>query len=77
MDLNEALEKLLSALVETKGSDLFITAGFALILHGDLLPMRYQILAGRTVVLVSHDRAQIERLADLRLQLADPAGAPS
>ncbi|MFY9974592.1 MAG: PilT/PilU family type 4a pilus ATPase [Chromatiaceae bacterium] len=28
MDLNEALEKLLTALVETKGSDLFITAGW-------------------------------------------------
>lgn len=39
--------------------------------------IRYQILAGRTVVLVSHDRGQIERLADLRLQLADPAGAPT
>jgi len=39
--------------------------------------IRYQILAGRTVVLVSHDSGQIDRLADLRLQLADPAGAPS
>jgi twitching motility protein PilU len=28
MDLNEALEKLLTALVETKGSDLFVTAGW-------------------------------------------------
>jgi twitching motility protein PilU len=28
MDLNEALEKLLTALVDTKGSDLFITAGW-------------------------------------------------
>ncbi|MCB1514660.1 MAG: ATP-binding cassette domain-containing protein [Hyphomicrobiaceae bacterium] len=39
--------------------------------------IRYQILAGRTVVLVSHDRGQIERLADLRLQLADPAAGGS
>lgn len=39
--------------------------------------IRYQILAGRTIVLVSHDQGQIDRLADLRLQLADPAGAPS
>ena len=35
--------------------------------------MRYQVLAGRTVILVSHDKGQIERLADVRLQLADPA----
>ncbi|MFN0217900.1 MAG: ATP-binding cassette domain-containing protein [Hyphomicrobium sp.] len=30
------------------------------------------LLMGRTVVLASHDRAQIERLAHLRLQLAPP-----
>ena len=37
--------------------------------------IRYHILAGRTVILVSHDKAQIDRLADLRLQLADPEPA--
>lgn len=35
--------------------------------------IRYQTLAGKTVILVSHDKLQIERLADLRLQLAAPA----
>lgn len=35
--------------------------------------IRYQALAGKTVILVSHDKLQIERLADLRLQLAAPA----
>lgn len=39
--------------------------------------IRYQILAGRTVVLVSHDTGQIERLADMRLQLAAPAARAS
>lgn len=37
--------------------------------------IRYQVLAGRTVILVSHDKGQIERLADMRLQLADPAAS--
>jgi ABC-type multidrug transport system ATPase subunit len=31
--------------------------------------IRYQILSGRIVVLVSHDAAQLDRLADKRLQL--------
>lgn len=35
--------------------------------------IRYQVLAGRSVVLVSHDSAQIDRLAEARLQLAPPA----
>jgi ABC-type iron transport system FetAB ATPase subunit len=39
--------------------------------------IRYQILAGRAVILVSHYPGQIERLADLRLQLAAPAGGVS
>lgn len=34
--------------------------------------IRYQVLAGRSVVLVSHDAAQVARLADVRLQLARP-----
>ena len=34
--------------------------------------IRYQLLAGRTVVLASHDQAQIERLSHARLQLAKP-----
>lgn len=37
--------------------------------------IRYQVLAGRSVVLVSHDSAQIGRLADARLQLASTAKA--
>lgn len=37
--------------------------------------IRYQVLAGRAVVLVSHDQAQIERLADVRLQLASTSTA--
>ena len=32
--------------------------------------IRYQVLAGRSVILVSHDAAQIGRLAEVRLQLA-------
>lgn len=35
--------------------------------------IRYQVLSGRIVVLVSHDPAQIGRLADVRLQLARPS----
>lgn len=35
--------------------------------------VKFQILSGRTVVLVSHDRAQVERLAHARLLLAPPA----
>lgn len=34
--------------------------------------IRYQLLSRRSVVLVSHDRAQIERLAHARLLLAPP-----
>ena len=37
--------------------------------------IRYQVLAGRSVILVSHDPGQIERLSDLRLQLAAPRKA--
>lgn len=36
--------------------------------------IRYQVLAGRTVIIVSHDRGQIDRLAHVRLQLASPRG---
>lgn len=35
--------------------------------------IRYQLLSRRSVVLVSHDGGQIERLAQARLQLAPPA----
>lgn len=35
--------------------------------------IRYQVLAGRSVILVSHDSAQVGRLADVRLQLASTA----
>lgn len=35
--------------------------------------IRFQILSGRVVVLVSHDRAQVNRLAHARLLLAPPA----
>jgi ABC-type multidrug transport system ATPase subunit len=34
--------------------------------------IRFQLLAGRSVVLASHDQSQIERLAHARLQLAKP-----
>ena len=34
--------------------------------------IRFQLLAGRSIVLASHDQAQIERLAHIRLQLAKP-----
>lgn len=37
--------------------------------------IRYQMLSRRSVVLVTHDRAQIERLADARLLLAPPRDA--
>lgn len=39
--------------------------------------IRFLVLSGRSVLLVSHDPAQIARLADARLQLAAPNGAPS
>ena len=32
--------------------------------------LRYQLLNGRSILLISHDRDQVARLADLRLQLA-------
>lgn len=32
--------------------------------------LRYRLLAGSSVLLISHDRSQIDRLSDLRLQLA-------
>jgi ABC-type iron transport system FetAB ATPase subunit len=38
--------------------------------------IRYQLLSGASVVLVSHDAAEVGRLADARLQLA-PMGAPA
>ncbi|MFN3869446.1 MAG: ATP-binding cassette domain-containing protein [Hyphomicrobiaceae bacterium] len=38
--------------------------------------IRYQVLAGRSVVLVSHDAAQVDRLAEARLQLAPPNNSP-
>ncbi len=34
--------------------------------------IRFQILAGKSIVLASHDQAQISRLAHVRLQLAKP-----
>lgn len=34
--------------------------------------IRFQLLAGRSIVLASHDQAQIDRLAHARLQLAKP-----
>jgi UDP-glucose/iron transport system ATP-binding protein len=37
--------------------------------------LKYQLLAGRSIVLVSHDRDQIERLAHARLVLPRGAGA--
>jgi len=37
--------------------------------------IRFQLLAGRVVILVSHDAQQIARLAHARLQLAGPAPA--
>lgn len=36
--------------------------------------LRYRLLSGCTIVLISHDRSQIDRLCDLRLQLA-PTGS--
>lgn len=36
--------------------------------------IKFQMLAGRSVVLASHDQGQIERLAHARLQLAKPFG---
>lgn len=39
--------------------------------------IRFLVLSGRSVLLVSHDPAQIARLADAQLQLAPPTGAPS
>jgi ABC-type multidrug transport system ATPase subunit len=38
--------------------------------------IKFQILAGRIVILVSHDPAQIERLAHARLQLGASQGSP-
>ncbi len=32
--------------------------------------LRYRLLAGSSILLISHDRTQIDRLSDLRLQLA-------
>ncbi len=37
--------------------------------------IRFQMLSGRVVLLVSHDRAQLDRLAHARLQLAPPGPA--
>ena len=37
--------------------------------------IRYQTLAGRSAILVSHDRGQIERLAHARLLLSKPEAA--
>lgn len=34
--------------------------------------IRYQLLAGKSVILVSHDQSQIARLTDAKLQLAKP-----
>ncbi len=39
--------------------------------------IRYQALAGRSVILVSHDAAQVHRLADARLQLGPTAPGPA
>lgn len=35
--------------------------------------IRFQVLSGRIVVLVSHDKAQVDRLAHARLELAAPS----
>ena len=37
--------------------------------------IKYQMLSGRSAILVSHDRGQIERLAHARLLLSKPAAA--
>ena len=37
--------------------------------------IKFQLLAERIVLLISHDMAQIERLAHARLQLADAMGS--
>ena len=37
--------------------------------------IKFQMLAGRSVVLASHDQGQIERLAHVRLQRAKPFGS--
>jgi UDP-glucose/iron transport system ATP-binding protein len=39
--------------------------------------IKFQILSGRSVILVSHDRGQVERLSHARLQLAKPAAVAS
>lgn len=39
--------------------------------------IRFQLLAGRVVLLVSHDAGQLDRLADARLELAPPRTATS
>ncbi len=38
--------------------------------------IKFQLLAGRSIILASHDGHQIERLADVRLQLAKPLRPP-
>ncbi len=37
--------------------------------------IRFQLLAGRVVLLVSHDAGQLDRLAEARLELAPPRGS--
>ena len=39
--------------------------------------IKFQILSSRSVILVSHDRGQVERLSHARLQLAKPAAVAS
>jgi ABC-type multidrug transport system ATPase subunit len=39
--------------------------------------LRFQLLAGRRMLLASHDLGLIARLADARLQLAKPASSPA
>lgn len=65
MDLREALEKLLAALVETKGSDLFITAGWppSIKVDGVIRPASKQPLTpeqARGMVLALMNEAQQE-----------------
>ncbi len=48
---NATTSLVLARMTDLVAQILFITAGFALILHGDLLPTRYQIMAGAGLAL--------------------------
>ncbi len=76
MDLKEALEKLLGALVETKGSDLFITAGWppSIKVDGAIRPAGKQPLtpeqAREMVLMVMNDTQREEFLRTKECQFA-------